>query len=103
MKNISFARFSVGPHRQYRLVAVCRIPDSGGLAVIFDGLEPTGLCHLARLQAKVLVMPHADLGALCRSITAESDRLGTEYIRKTCRSFRSCLYSVAQKNEIYNE
>ncbi len=94
MKNISFARFSVGPHRKYRLVAVCWIPDSCGLVVIFDGLEPTGLCHLARLQAKVLVMPRADLGALCWSITAESDRLVAEYFRKTYRSFRSCLYSV---------
>ncbi len=49
--------------------ALCGIPDSGGLAAIFAGLELTRLHYLAPFSGKAT--PRVNLDALCPSIAAE--------------------------------
>jgi hypothetical protein len=53
--------------------ALCGIPDSGGFATIFAGLEPAKLPYLACFSGK---SPNLDV--LHPSIAAEWDRLAAE-------------------------
>jgi hypothetical protein len=82
-KKFHLINSATGPLHQNRPAAVGGMPDSGGLAAIIAGPEPARLRCLMHFSAKVLVMPHADMGTLRPHITTE--------------------YTVAQKNQFYIE
>jgi hypothetical protein len=98
MENTPFGGFSASPHHQNRPVTVHRIPDSGGLAVIFARLGPAAVRYLACFAG--LVMPPTNLDAPSPSIVAECNKLAVKYIHRTCRSFCLRQYAFAKKNEV---
>jgi hypothetical protein len=53
MENMSSSGFSASMHRHDYPAALGGILDFGGMAAIFEGLEPAGLLYLECLQAKV--------------------------------------------------
>jgi hypothetical protein len=60
-------------------------------------LNPLDFAIWRILQAKVVVMPHANLGAPHLSIATEWDLIAAEYICKACCSFHHCRYTVSKK------
>jgi hypothetical protein len=82
MENTSSARFSTGPHPQDHLAVLDRILDSGGLATVIAGLEPTGFLYLEPLQVEVEAMPNANLATLRLSAAVEWYQLAVEYISR---------------------
>jgi hypothetical protein len=97
MENTPFNRIS-SPHRHDHPAVDVEILDSGGLAAIVARLEPPDFSIWCILLVKVQVTPHANLDALRPSIAAEWDQPATEYIHKTCSSFRHHLEAVVAKN-----
>jgi hypothetical protein len=75
MENTPFGRFSAGLRRQNKLAALAEILVFGRLAAIFAELDSLDFSTGSILRPEGQATPHANLAALCLSVTAEWDRL----------------------------